>query len=121
MDQQYLDCNNLPVISPFLKQMCIKLYNEKWVRPQGNRLNTQYRHTNLPSSEIDVIPFEPNILPAIPTIVELCNDVMPSIVDPIIIEPMLDVRKFTSSHASVMESNDHLFTATAMEVSFFLL
>ena len=77
MDQRYLDCNNLSIISLLLKPMRIELYNDKWLQPNANLLNTQSRHRDQPSNEIDSLPFTPHADIHIPTVAKLNVDPPP--------------------------------------------
>ena len=77
MDQRYLNCNKAPTISPLLKYTRIEFYNDKWLQPQGNYLNTKLRHINLPSSKINSFTFDPHASIHIPSIEELDGDPPP--------------------------------------------
>ena len=77
MDQRYLDCNNLSIISPLLKPMRIELYNDKWLQPNANPLNTQSRHRDQPSNKTDFLPFTPHADIHISTVAKLNGDPPP--------------------------------------------
>ena len=78
MDQRYLDCNNSPIVSPLLKLMQIELYNEKWLYPNANPLNSYSCHRDQPSNEIDSFSFMPHADIHIHTVTELNGDPPPT-------------------------------------------
>ena len=109
MDQRFLYCKHAPIVSPLLKPMWIELYNDKWLQPHGNDLNTKYAHKNLPSSKLDSVTFEPHIstfIPSIekldgapPPIPELCQSIAPTLLPP---------AQF-SLQSEILRSTDKLF------------
>ena len=63
IDQRYLDCNHVPIVSHLLKPMLIELYKDKWMQPHQSNIPTSSKIVDLPSSGLDAISFEPhNIL-----------------------------------------------------------
>ena len=109
MDQRFLNCKHAPIVSPLLKPMRIELYNDKWLQPNGNDINTTSPHINLPSSELDAIAFAPHAIPPTLSMDELNNGTHPipevcqSIVHPI--SPPGQV----SLHSKILDSSDRLF------------
>ena len=81
MDEQCLDCNHTHVVSPLLKSMRVELFNNKWLQPGGQKVQTHFQHVNLPSSEIDALVFKPHAYAGIPTVSDLHvnKDILPII------------------------------------------
>ena len=109
IDQRYLDCNNSPIVSPLLKPMQIELYNDKWLQPRSNKLNTQSHHVDLPSNKVDNLAFLPYTPLPLPTVAELQRD------DNIHGDDHhgTETREITNNkdtlHASISQSADKLF------------
>ena len=109
MDQRFLDCNHAPVVSPLLKPMRIELYNDKWLQPHGNDLNTTSPHTNLPSSELDAIAFAPHDNTPILSMDELDSGTHPvPEMCQSIARPISPPGQF-SLHSKILHSSDTLF------------
>lgn len=103
----YIDCKNAPSVSPLLKLMRVKLYNDKWIQCPNNRIQTRSDHINLSSSQLDAIAFAPSN--AIPTVADLHVDGdVPTIIEPTVdhLPPLLDPAEL---HKSIIRSRNKLF------------
>ena len=63
IDQQYLDNQFAPVVNPLKGALKVQLYNDKWLHSARYPVQTKSLITDLPSSEIDSLAFQPHPIP----------------------------------------------------------
>ena len=114
IDQQYLDCNNSTVVSPLLKPMKIDSYNDKWLQPHSNDLNTKSRHVDFHSNEVNTLEFLLHASMSLSTIAELHHNDNKPVDSPHYVETRTVTYDTDKLYASISASIDKLFLLTTL-------